>query len=83
MSLLIMRTHSFFTLLYVGGTYARLVYTWYKSIFRMIVVLIVFLALNGEKRNLIKQYQNETVTIQIQDSVAVGDAISRKINTPL
>ena len=27
-SLLIMRTHSFLTLLYVGGIYARLVYTW-------------------------------------------------------
>ena len=54
MSLLIMRTHSFFTLLYVGGTYARLVYTWYKHIFRVIAVLIVFLDVNGKKRNLIK-----------------------------
>ena len=38
----------FFTLLYVGGTYARLVCTWYKIIFRMIVVLIVFIAANKE-----------------------------------
>ena len=48
-SLLIMRTRSFFTLLYVGGTYARLVYTWYKNIFRMIAVLIVFHAANKKK----------------------------------
>ena len=47
--LLIVRTFSFFTLLYVGGAYARLVYTWYKNIFHMISVLIVFLAANGEK----------------------------------
>ena len=30
--LLIIRTRTFFTLLYVGDTYARLVYTWYKNI---------------------------------------------------
>ena len=48
-SLLIMRTCSFFTLLYVGGKYARLVYTWYKNIFFMIAVLIVFLAVNEKK----------------------------------
>ena len=47
--LLIMRTRGFFTLLYVGGKYARLVYTWYKNIFRMISVLIVFLAANEKK----------------------------------
>ena len=29
--LFIMITRSFFTLLYLGGTYARLVYTWYKK----------------------------------------------------
>ena len=44
--LLIIITCSFFTLLYVGGTYARLVYTWYKNIFHIIAVLIVFLAAN-------------------------------------
>ena len=38
-----------FTLLYVGVIYARLVYTWYKHIFRMIVVLIFFLAVNKRK----------------------------------
>ena len=31
------------------GTYARLVYTWYKNIFRMIAVMIVFLAVNEKK----------------------------------
>ena len=34
----------FFTLLYIGGKYTRLVYTWYKNIFHMIAVMIVFLA---------------------------------------
>ena len=48
-SLLIMRTRSFFTLLYLGGTYARLVYTWYRNIFRMIAVLIVCIAANRKK----------------------------------
>ena len=48
--LLIMRNRGFFTLLYVGGTYARLVYTWCKNIFHMIAVLIVFLDVNGEKK---------------------------------
>ena len=47
--LLITRTRSFLTLLYVGGTYVRLVYTWYKNIFRMIAVLIVFVAANEKK----------------------------------
>ena len=47
--LLIMRTCSFFTLLYVGVTYARLVFTWYKTIFRKIAVFIVFHAANGKK----------------------------------
>ena len=55
--LLIMRTGSFFTPLYVGDTYTRLVYTLYKTIFRMIAVLIVFLAVN-EKRNTIKIISN-------------------------
>ena len=49
-----MRTHSFFTFLYIGGTYSRLVYTWYKNIFRMISVLIAFLAENEKKVNMIK-----------------------------
>ena len=40
----------FFTLLYVGDTYARLVYTWYKNIFCMIAVLIVFFAVNRGKK---------------------------------
>ena len=48
-SLLIMRTRSFLTLLYVRVTYARLVYTWYKNIFRMIAVLILFLAVKKKK----------------------------------
>ena len=49
-SFLIMRTHSFFTLLYVWETYARLVYTWYRNIFRMIAVLIVSFELNKKRR---------------------------------
>ena len=60
-SLLIMRTLVFFTLLYVGGTYARLVYTWYKNIFCTIAVLIVFFAVNRKKSDLMK-------TIPKQDS---------------
>ena len=40
----------FFNLLYVGGTYARLVYIWYKIIFRMIAVLTVFHAVNEKKK---------------------------------
>ena len=44
--LLVIRTCSFFALLYVEGTYARLVYTCYKNIFHMIAVLVVFLASN-------------------------------------
>ena len=51
----------------IGGTYARLVYTWYKNIFHIIAVLIVFLAAN-EKRNMMKnisnQDSNETETRQ-------------------
>ena len=48
-SSLIMRTRSFFTLLFVGGTFTRLVYIWYKKIFPVIAVLIVFYAANREK----------------------------------
>ena len=44
--LLIMRTRSFFTLLYVGGAYAKLVYTWCKNILHVIAVLIVFCVVN-------------------------------------
>ena len=59
--ILIMRTRSFFTLLYVGGTHARLVSTSYKHIFHMIAVLIVFLEMNGGERIMTK-------TISTQDS---------------
>ena len=47
--LLLMRNRGFLTLLYVGVTYARLVYTWYKNIFYMIAVLIVYLTANNLK----------------------------------
>ena len=47
--LLIMRACSFLTLLYVGVTYARLVFSWHKTIFRIIAVFILFHAANGEK----------------------------------
>ena len=62
-SLLIIRTCSFFTLLYERGIYARLVYTCYKNIFHMIAVLLVFLATNGEKEfdeKISKQHSNKT-----------------------
>ena len=49
MSLLIMRTCRFLTLMYIGGTYALVVYIWYKNVFRMIAVLIVFCAANKKK----------------------------------
>ena len=66
--LLIMRTFSFLTLLYVRGTYARLVYNWYKNIFCTIAVLIVFFAVNGKNRNLMKtiskRESDETEMIQ-------------------
>ena len=53
-----------FTFLYVRGKYARLVYTWYKNIFCMIAVLIVFLAVNEEK----KEYdENNIKTRQRRD----------------
>ena len=48
--LLIIRTRGLFTLIYVGGTYARLVYTWYKNVFCMISVLMVYLAANKKKQ---------------------------------
>ena len=66
--LLLMRTRSFFTLLYVGGTYERLVCTWYKNIFYMIAILIVYLAENNKNRNemttISKRDSNETETSQ-------------------
>ena len=67
-SLLIMINRSSFTFLYVGGTYARLLYTWYKNIFRLISVPIVFLAVRGGERNLMKTISkrdsDKTKTIQ-------------------
>ena len=38
-----------FTLMYIGGTYERLVYNWYNNIFRMLAVMIVFLVVNQKK----------------------------------
>ena len=69
-------------MLYVRGKYARLMYTRYKNISRMIAVLIVFFAVN-EKRNLMKKNQNETVKRQRRDSVTVSNAIASIIRTPL
>ena len=48
LSLLIMRTRIFYTLVHVG-TYTRLVYSWYQNIFHVIAVLIVFHAENEKK----------------------------------
>ena len=58
MSLLIMTTSSFLTLLYVGGTYERLVYIWFRNIFCMIAVLIVFHTAN-KKSNLMKKISKQ------------------------
>ena len=43
--------------MYVGGTYTRLVYSWYQNIFHVIAVLIVFHAANGKKwkKTILKQ----------------------------
>ena len=51
-----------------------------QKYFRMIAVLIVFLAVN-KKRNLMKKYQNETATRQRRYSVTVRDTIERRIYT--
>ena len=40
-----------FTLLDLGGTYTRLMYNWYKNVFGMIAVLIVFFAMNEKKES--------------------------------
>ena len=45
-SLLNIKAHTFFTLFYVEGTYARLVYNWYRFLFHAFAVLIVFHAAN-------------------------------------
>ena len=58
-----MITRFFLTLLYVGDTYARLVYTWYKNIFRTIAVFIVFFAVNGGDES----DENNTKTRQQRD----------------
>ena len=70
MSLLIVRTSSSFTLLYIRGAYARLVYTWYKNIVRMIAVLIVFIELKERKeydgkniKTRQRQYRDKTVLL--------------------
>ena len=44
--------------MYVGNTYARLVYSWYQNIFHVIAVLIVFHAGNEKtrKKTILKQY---------------------------
>ena len=63
-SLLIVRNCSFLTLLYIGGTYARSVYTWYINIFRMIAVLIIFFAAkkkeSDEKKSKLNSDKTET-----------------------
>ena len=55
------QSSQFFSLLYVGGTYARLVYNWYRNIFHAFAVLIVFHAANektGRKQDK-KREQNK------------------------
>ena len=57
------------------------VYTWYKNILHLIVVLIVFLAANEKNYCDGKKYQDETASRQRQDSVPVSDVIATKIDT--
>ena len=69
-----------FTLLYVGGTYARFVYIWYQNIFHVIAVLIVFHAAN--KKNRMKAILNQdSNSRQRQDIVPVRNLKARKIKT--
>ena len=44
----------------------------------MIVVLVVFLAAEGKNRNVIKKYQNETVTRHRRESVTISNTIAMK-----
>ena len=66
--LLIIRTCSFLTLLYVGVIYARLVYSWYKNILHIIALLIVFLAANKKK----ERDENNIKTRQQRDRDETG-----------
>ena len=67
--------------MYVGGTYARLVYSWYQFIF-VIAVLIVFHAANKKNRmkTILKKDSNSR---QRQDIVPVRNLKARKIKTLL
>ena len=47
----------------------------------MIAVLVVFIAANENKRNLMEKYKNETATRQKRESVTVSNVIARKIDT--
>ena len=67
--------------MYVGGTYARLVYSWYQNIFHMITILIVFhVAKKNTMKTILKQDSNSR---QRQDIFPVSNLISRKIKTLL
>ena len=68
--------------MYVGGTYARLVYNWYQNMFHVIAILIVLHAANGEKRmkTILKQ---DSKSRQRQDIVPVSNLKARKIRTLL
>ena len=78
--LLIMKTRVFYSPVR-RGTCARLVHTWYRNIFHMIAVLIVFLAVNQKKRNPNKTISTRDRKKQIQDSGTISDKIARKIDT--
>ena len=78
--LFIMITRSFFTLLYLGGTYARLVYTWYKKILHDCSTDGI--SCSKWKQGICwKKYQNETAKIQREETVTVSDVIAGIINT--
>ena len=71
----------FLSLLYVGGTYSRLVYTWYKNNFPHDCSTDNLSCREWKKGIWWKQYQNDTATKQRRDSVTVSDAIASKIDT--
>ena len=41
------------------GTYARLVYTWYKNIFHIFAELIFFLAANEKEKNVMTEISKQ------------------------
>ena len=68
--------------MYVGGTYTRLVYSWYQNIFHVIAVLIEFHAAN-EKSQMKTILKQDSTSKQRQYIVPVSNLKARKIKTLL